>query len=319
MYAYMEQLANEIRLGYADKIVNDLLAAPRAGAAAPYGLRYNQGEEAFVELAEPYTVPSFPIHHDVRRDEPDPGYLSSLRAWIESLLQAAPDFFYDLVYFFDPAEILKPCFFKTYRNGNEYYLYLLRVNLAFRPLESEQIERGDNDRTSAYRSRRLYMESDFIPLESGPPGDDEPAVFSVKQTIAQTWIGETGRGYFQHGIWMDSELTKFFSKLFLPTGTRCYPFYPFTCKYKTLCMTVPDPTAETRRRLLPYLGFALEFLAPEMSRIQDALRAANFSETLPIFTELRSKVDESRREPWTRLRVTPYLNADEQKEFRVEF
>ncbi len=118
---------------------------------------------------------------------------------------------------------------------------------------------------------------------------------------------------------MDTELTKFFSRLFLTAGKRSYPFYPFTCKYKTVCMTVPNPLGEERTRLLPYLHAAIAFLAPEMERIQAALKEADFSESLPVFTELKARADESLGKPWTDLRVTPYLNADEQKEFRLEF
>jgi len=79
------------------------------------------------------------------------------------------------------------------------------------------------------------------------------------------------------------------------------------------------PISEERRRLLPYLHAAIGFLSPEMERIQAELRGKDFSENIQIFTELRSKVDESLLKPWTEVRVTPYLNADEQKEFRVEF
>ena len=315
----MEQLANEIRLGYEDTVINDLLASPRVSPSAPYGLRYNQGEELFIELSEAFTVPSFPIHHDVRDSEPEPAYMQALREWAESLLSVAPDFFGDLTYFFDPGETLKPCFFKLYRCGEEQYLYLLRVNLVFRPLEMELLERGGNDRTASYRSRRLFLESDFIPLSSILDQEDRPATLVVKQTVSQTWIGETGKGYFVRGIWMDTELTKFFSKLVMTPLKRSYPFYPLTCKYKTICMTVPNPLCEERKRLLPYLHAAIGFLAPEMERIQAALRGADFSENLPIFTELKAKADESLRKPWTEVQVTPYLNADDQKEFRLEF
>ncbi len=315
----MEQLANEIRPGYEDKVINDRLSAPRVSPSAPYGLRYNQSEEFFIDLAAPFPVPSFPIHHDVRETMPEPVYLKAIRDWMEGLLGAAPDFFSDLTYFFDPGETLKPCFYKLYRCGDEHYLYLLRVNLVFRPLEMELLERGGNDYTAAYRSRRLYLDSDFIPLAGIAGADERPAAFIVKQAVSQTWIGETGKGYFVRGIWMDTELTKFFSRLFLASGKRSYPFYPFTCKYKTVCMTVPNPVNEERKRLLPYLHAALGFLAPEMEKIQAALKEADFSESLPIFAELKARAEESLSKPWTDLRVTPYLNAEEQKEFRLEF
>ena len=33
-----------------------------------------------------------------------------------------------------------------------------------------------------------------------------------------TWKGESGEGYMIHGIWMDADINKFFSKLVLPKG-----------------------------------------------------------------------------------------------------
>ena len=87
--------------------------------------------------------------------------------------------------------------------------------------------------------------------------------FVVKQTISQNWIGETGKGYLVRGIWMDSELTKFFSKLFLPTGKRTYPFYPFTCRYKTRLHDRPRiPHPIPGEKLLPYLHRALSRFSP---------------------------------------------------------
>jgi len=39
-------------------------------STASYAPRYNQNEELFIELTESFTVPSFPIHHDVRQSVP---------------------------------------------------------------------------------------------------------------------------------------------------------------------------------------------------------------------------------------------------------
>ena len=245
--------------------------------------------------------------------------MNSLRDWIEGFLPVAPDIFSDLTYFFDPGEVLKPCFYRLYRIGESYYLYLLRIDLSFRPMEVELIERGTNDETAAFRTKRLYIESDFIPLASVLSEMGKVVAFVVKQTISQNWIGETGKGYLVRGIWMDSELTKFFSKLFLPTGKRTYPFYPFTCRYKTVCMSVLDPSADSRREALPYLHRALSFLAPEMDEIQNALKATSFSDTAPKFQELKGRVPEALLKIWNNIELTAYLNANEQKEFRVDY
>jgi len=314
----MEQLVNEIRPGYADRIINETLATLRPSKEIPFTLHFNQGEEFFIRLSEPVVVPSFPIHHDVRQGNPSVEYATALRDFIDHLLPAAPPFFSDLTYFFDPAEIQKPCFYRIYKIENSYYLYLLRINLLYRPLESEELQRGTNDRTAAYRSNRLYLESDVIPLVSVITELGKIVAFTIKQTISQTWIGETGKGYLVRGIWTDMELTKFFTKLFMPPGKRTYPYYPFTCKYKTLCLSILDPRPEGRKALVPLLHGALQFLLPDMEKIQQALTTESFSENLPLFKEIRARVPPTLVTPWTNITVTPYLNENEQKEFRIE-
>jgi hypothetical protein len=150
-------------------------------------------KELFIELSEAFTVPSFPIHHDVREREPDPEYIRALRSWVDGLLPVAPDFFGDLTYFFDPGETLKPCFFKLYRCGEEHYLYLLRVNLVFRPLEMDLLERGGNDRTASYRSRRLTWTATSSPSSSILAEGDPPATLVVKQRYPKPGSGKRER------------------------------------------------------------------------------------------------------------------------------
>lgn len=314
----MEQLVNEIRPGYADGIINEKLATLGPSTEIPFTFHFNSGEEFFIRLAQPIVVPSFPIHHDVRQSTPSVEYATALRDFIDHLLPAVPPFFSDLTYFFDPSEIQKPCFYRIYKIEDSYYLYLIRINLLYRPLESEELRRGSNDTTAAYRSNRLYLESDVIPLVSVITELGKIIAFTIRQTISQTWIGETGKGYLVRGIWMDMELTKFFSKLFLPPGKRTYPYYPFTCKYKTLCLSILDPRPEKRRTQIPLLHGALGFLLPDMEKIQQALTTESFSENLPLFKEIRARVPPSLVTPWTNITVTPYLNENEQKEFRID-
>jgi len=82
---------------------------------------------------------------------------------------------------------------------------------------------------------------------------------------------------------------------------------------------VLDPTPEKRKAMLPYLHRAIAFLAPEMEAIQSALKATSFSETAPKFIELKKKVPEPLQKIWTSIELSAYLNANEQKEFRVEY
>lgn len=313
----MEQLGNEIRLASADPALNALLRKG-AGAAAPGpGRHYTHNEEFFLALPADIIIPHFPIHHDVRRNRPSEAYSSALAAVVEGLVSAIPAALGDLASFFDPGETLKPCFFRLYKVADALYLYLLRIDLLFRPAHHELIEAGDNDTTPSYRSRRLFLESEFIPLEEVVEEGDAVKAFRIKQLISQTWIGETGRGYMVRGIWMDSELSKFFSKLFLPAGLRSYPYYPFICKYRTICGAAIEPEEAGRERFLPLLHRAFCFLLPELDRIQKELRSEPFDEGMELFRSLRERVAGAWEGEWTGLRVRSYLNRYEMKEYEV--
>lgn len=313
----MEQIANEIRVGHADPGLNGLLKAI-GEEQRPFDRRFSQGEDFFLHLAEPLTIPHFQIHHDVRVPEPSPAYLASLSAVIGQVIQRAPQILKGLTYFFDPAEILRPCFYHVYRIEESLFLYMMRMDLAMRPSEATVIERGTNDLTASYSSRQLFVEATVIPLSEVVRNGDRVRSFRVKQTISQTWIGEFGRGYFQQGIWMDADLTKFFSRLFLPADKKTYPYYPFQCKYKTVCESVISLDPEGRARAVPFLHRALQFLGPSMERIQEEIKNSSFSEELGIYRDLKGQVPQSWYEAWQRIKVERYLNEAEMKEYRIE-
>ena len=314
----MEQISNEIRIGYADRDIDAILGAA-AGARRPFTRHFSQGEEFFLKLEGEYTVPRFPIHHDVRLPHPSPAYLHALAQAIGQIAALAPQVMADLGYFFDPAEILRPCFFKLYRIEDRSYLYLLRVELAMRASDSAIVERGTNDATATFRTRKLFLENTIVPLAEVARGEDgRVQAVQVRPAISQTWIGEFGRGYFQQGIWMDLDLTRFFSRLFLPVGRKTYPFYPFLCKYKTVCQSVIDLSPEGRTTTMPSLHRAIGFLLPAMEAIQSEMRHGGFAEDMKIFRDLKARVPEAWYAPWEGIRVESYLNESEMKEFRVE-
>jgi hypothetical protein len=314
----MEQLLNEIRISYIDPGVNQIiLGIAEDKRNSPYSMRFNQAEDYFIELGSPLFVPRLPIHHDIRRPVPDANYATAIRDIMEQLCTLLPECFSGLTYFFDPAENLKPCFYRLYKAENEVYLYLLRIDLLPRPFDAETLEAGTNDTTQAYSTRRLYMDSELIPLEAVMWESGRVKAFRIKQMISQTWIGETGKGYLVRGIWMDSDLSKFFTKLFLPAGKRIYPYFPLFCKYKTVCATSPILTSDGRRKLIPLLHHAVKFLAPEINHIQEILRNQKFSETMPEFIELRDKIPEPWKSPAGCFSVSAYLNDREQKEYAL--
>ena len=314
----MEQLLGEIALNYTDDAVNSVLRTAESSSGA-FTRHFNQSEDFFLRVPKPFIVPNFPIHHDVREHRPSRGYVRAIRQFVEGIVGQLGPMFQGLAYYFDPAEILRPSFFRLYRIREQSYLYMLRVDLTFKPMIHEVVEKGSNDVTPSYSSHDLFVEADFIPLDEVMRDGDSITGFKISQSVSQTWIGETGRGYFVQGIWLDHELTKFLSKLFLPQDKRVYPYYPVNCKYRAICHSDLGLTPDRRKRWLPVLHLAREFLYPYMEQIQDALREQEFSESLAAFTELKKRIPLRWQEAFRPLSVRRYLNDAEQREFVVEF
>ncbi|MBN2737008.1 MAG: hypothetical protein JXR70_08520 [Spirochaetales bacterium] len=313
----MEQILKEIRIQYVDPQINQVIKNNSAKTGHPFKICYSQNEELFFQLPCKMIVPSLPIHHEVTKNKPEAAYIKALFPFMNNIIAMMPEVFEELVYFFDPEENLKPCFFKLYKIEDQQYLYLLRLDLLFRPQYANIVEYGDNDNTHTFESDKLFLEANFIPLEKVNVVNNKVSSFIIKQMISETWVGERGRGYFLQGIWIDDELSKFFSKLFLPTGKRTYPYYPFLCKYKTLCQNVIHFSTKGRREILPYLHRALKFLTPILPRIEKELKNQSFSEDLDIFKTLKQNVPQYWDKVWQNLTLTPYLNEQDMKEFLV--
>lgn len=313
----MAKLQDEIRINFTDGEINGMLSG-RSSGISTVTRHFNQNEEFFLKLSEEFFVPSFPIHHDVTVPAPTKRYLETLKIFLSGVTPLVPQVFSDLTYFFDPTDILRPSFFQLYRMGEINYLYLLKVDLAYKTHEHTLIQAGTNDATAEYRSRKLFLEGTVIPLDSVQKLDGRVSSFKIKQTVDQVWIGETGRGYLVQGIWIDHELTKFFTKLFIPDKKRIYPFYPFQCKYKTICQEIIDFDNEGRRKNAPYLHRVLAFTTPLMKVIQRAVQSNDFSEDLPAFKAIKSRVPPSWHAFWENLTVKPYLNEQDMKEFLIE-
>ncbi len=318
MIGIMEKGYNSIAVTYTDSRINNLLHGAEGVPGVGYTRHYSQGEEFFLELEQSFEVPSFPIHHDVNQRVPGKPYLEALETLLRRLVPLVPGIFENLQWAFNPADTLRPTFFRLYRYKDQSYLFLLKLDLIFHPREGEITNKGTNDVTAAYSTRRLFSEADVFPLEQVAKTEEGLPRFDLRQDISQTWIGETGRGYFIQGIWIDRELTRFFSRLFLPKGKRVYPYYPFTCKLKTIGMTVISLDKGERERQIPYLERAVAFLRPRIDMIQKSVHDNPFSTDLEAFQQLKAKIPAGWDTHWDSLTVKPYLNQDNQKEYEIE-
>ncbi|ORC36531.1 hypothetical protein B4O97_05520 [Marispirochaeta aestuarii] len=317
MMCTVDTTVNTIPVRYTDSRINEMIRS-LSSESLVLPQHFNQNEEFFLKLPEEIEVPGIPIHHDIRRSTPKEEYLAPVRQVIEALLPLIPGFFHETSYYFDASEVLRPCFFQVFRLNKLSFLYLGRLDLSFRTHDGEMIDHGGNDRTPRYRTRNIYLDCDLIPLDEILLDERRVTGFIVRQIISQTWIGETGRGYFVQGIWIDHELTKFFSRLFIPRETSLYPYYPFTCKYRSLCHALLDPDPEGRRRGVPRLKRALEFIEPEIEEIQNHLKKESFSPELPIFTSLKERIPPVWNGLWKEIRFKRYLNEHDMKEFVLE-
>lgn len=313
----MERALGEIALHYTDQHINDLLR-DTSGRSSNYTRRFTSTEDFFLAVPEPVEVPSFPVHHDVRRTTPSDEYTRALRRVVSQLVAQLPQVFTGLRHFFDPGEILRPAFFQIYRVKDQQYLYLVKLNIQYDPARHETVERSTNDSTAVYRTNRIALDADLVPLQSIRGTDGKIHAFVVDQPISQTWIGETGRGYFVQGIWIDRELTKFFSKLVLPPGKRTYPYYPVTCKYRSICYAMAQLEPDRRKQWVVRHHQIRKSLYPHVGAIQACLKHEDFSESLELFQKLKAQIPAKWYDWYGELQVRAYLNEKEMREFLLE-
>ena len=277
--------------------------------------RFTQNEEFFLELDQTFDVFPIPIHHPVDKLEPSSHYLHAVGNLIDQTAPSLAGALHGLDCAFDPMHAAWVFFFRLLAEENQSTLLLVTVDLAYRPLEHEVITRGSNDIAPHYRTNRIYLTVDFLPLRDADTTGGTLQV-GIERSISQTWIGETGRGYVTQGIWIDRELNRFFTRLFLPQGARIYPWFPLHARYRCLCHSPLDISASARQNALETLHGARSVILPRMDEILEELKAQPFSDELPLFQEMRRQV--APHEEWAGIRMRPYLNAQNMKEYAIE-
>jgi len=307
----MSRNTNRIDVSCTDERINSILSQDEgAPYTVPHAFCYNQNEDQFAFLDESISIPSIPVHHTMNNPIPPDGYTEMIANLSGDLKKLVPHLIAGTKWYFDPVDIHTPTFYRIIRIEDTDYLYLLLVDLTCRPLDSEITEEGTNIRTHAYNTNRLYFECDYFPIQAI---DEKKGILTLKQSIPVTWKGEAGQGYMIHGIWMDADINKFFSKLILPSGKRNYPYYPVNCKLHCVSMNAfglksPALLHEIRKHIEPALN----------SILRD-LQSTTFSELLPLFEQLKKTIPERLGQTWDNLSVRVILNNRDQKEYIVEF
>lgn len=309
----MVRETNTISISSSDSTINAVLrnvVLQKDDSILKKEFYYNQNEDMFIILSESIHISSLPIHHPIEQALPPHGYVEIIKSLCETLMRIEPQLLAGATWFFDPKAIHRPSFYKIYQWQDFCYVQLIRLDLTCRTLECIINEQGTNDTTHAYTTNRLYFESDYYPLRNYISGRKELELY---QTIPTTWRGESGQGYMVHGIWMDSDINKFFTKLILPSEKRNHPYYPITCKYR--CISMSAINIQT-----PALLHSIsEFLKIYLDDILSDLQNVSFSESMVLFKDIKNKMPENLGKIWEDLIVTPYLNEHEQKEYKIIF
>jgi hypothetical protein len=305
-------VARAISVAVSDEGINDSLPSA-SELQGSYSRHFTNEEQFFLKFQEALTVPSFPIHHDVRNPKPQSGYPELVRSVVEQIAPQAPDLLGDLRYFFDPGDIGRPAFYLRLNQPEGSFLYLVRLDLRFRPAVHEVIEAGTNDSGPVYRTNELPLEVDLLPLSKE---DDESML--LQEVFSETWVGETGRGYFVQGIWIDRDLTRFLSTAVTPRGHRIYPYFPVTCKYRSLGLSLVEFGAESRARYVGILAGIYATIAPRAREIEGALKEQDYDPSMPLLEEMRDAMPRELTEPWRRFSTRPYLNDRDMREFALE-
>ncbi len=312
----MEKLVSSLSFNITDPGITEILNNLN-GQKGVYTNHFNQNEEAFLKTEEEFTVPAFKIHHDP--GEPDPGreYIEALRGLVSTLSEIFPQVFKGTSYYFDPAEILRPCFIQLIQAEKKYYLYLFRPDLNIHYSDAEITVPGTNDKTEAYSTRKLFFESLIIPVEKPEtePGFD---TINIKRMFRSTWAGESKKGYDKSGQWIDHEVTKLLSSVLMPEGKRIYPYYPIRCDFNTVCLSPPELSPEGRKKLLPLFIRFSDLIAPDTLQIEQYFKINNFEKDSDIYKSIRSKVPEEWTKIWTSHTISPYLNESDMKEYLFE-
>ncbi|RPJ04935.1 MAG: hypothetical protein EHM28_13110 [Spirochaetaceae bacterium] len=317
------QSANCIFISGPENRIQAILDSTATGVSAlgkptpQFSLHFAQNEDFFIRLSEPFTVPQFGIHHTIGSLIPEDAYMRALTSLLEQLTSLAPQVFAGLTFFFNATDIFHPCFYRLTELEGELFLYLFRIDLGFKPGFCEITIRGTNDLSHCFKSSSLFCEGLLIPIKQILSLPDKGMECLVREIISETWIGETGRGYRVKGIWIDDDLSKFFTRLFTSPGKRLYPFFPFVCRYKTICLSVIRFGIEALGSQSRLLKSALEILQPEISNIENALKKNRYNDDLAELAMLKKKVDPSLCSGWDDVIVETYPNQQGNREYLV--
>ena len=303
-------------IGNTDDELNNLLASTSASMAA-YRCYYSENEEMFLRFERPFMVPSLPVHHNIYKPKPVQVYTDAILTIAKGILQSLPGLLSGLKYYFDPVNFHYATFYNLSMVGKSYYVYHLKINVAFDPRYNRAAGERINDFFPAFETNAFRIEADIIPIKKRGYINGVPALL-IDENISDTWVGEQGRGYPARGIWIDREVNKFFSRLFIEDNKRIYPFYPLTCKYRTICQSLNVFSQEARMQRLEAHHLIRNFIVKYLPDIEAALSRKEFSQDIEVYKRIKEQIPKNLTNIWTATSVSMHLNAEGMREYYVE-
>jgi hypothetical protein len=143
-----------MQLDFSDSDINRKLRKIDPGTST-FTRHFSQNEEFFIRLPRPVEIESFPVHHDLADHKPHPRQRNAVRSLVDQLLDVDSSLLDGLTHLFDPSANQLPAFFRLYRMGDVTFLYLLRMDLTYRPRRSQLIKRTSSAETALYDHRSL--------------------------------------------------------------------------------------------------------------------------------------------------------------------
>lgn len=266
---------------------DDELRASRDLTHPPPEVSLFQGDKVCYTLAEPIRILSFPIHHDYRDPNPHPVYHEAITNMFSQFKLQLPFSLPMLQWGFDPRKILQPTLYHEIEHQGNRFLFVVQFDLSFRSYWHRSLRRGDNNWTTEYETRRVMMSFDFLPLDLKLSDSND---YYVHQFFDSTWIGEEGRGYYLQGIWMDDDLTEFFSLFLMPDLEAYYPFFPLRCRYQSLSANTWKLSHDGVPKLLEFLTPIMSIPKSSLKEIQQQLKKSDSKQRAQLAQTYRSKL-----------------------------
>lgn len=312
----MDRLTGEINVSYSDTEINARLK-PLASSEPRFSRHFTDDEDFFLRVPSPLQVDSLPINVDAGRP-PSKEYLRSLRTTMQQLATLIPQVLAGCVHVHDPSAHLQPLFIKLFTIGESTFVYLVRLDLTFRPRHHHVVTRGTNDMTASYWTTLVFLTVDLFPVSRVVRNTGKLAGLYIDQLFVSTFAGESGKGYQTQGVWLDREITREFSRLVLPTDANFYPYFPLTCKYQSITHPVIHFSREGIGRGVRILNDALPLI--RKSIVINPEGVEDDGGVVSIAPSATSEWNEIRKRwlpVWRRLTVKGYFDDDSRKEFEL--